>query len=115
MPKKTTAPRERTEIEGNVPRAPNRSGERGADGQAVATSCKSTSRVRYKIVTARKNRPSPGLVVPGTGAPTGDVDPAVSLLDEWLTDESGYEKETWPKLKEALDRDRLSNRPLFPE
>jgi hypothetical protein len=54
-------------------------------------------------------------VVPGSAAPTEDVDSAVSLLDEWLNDESGYEEETWPKLKEALDRDRLSNRPLFPE
>ncbi len=34
-------------------------------------------------------------------------------LDEWLADESGYDEETWPKLKAALEEDRLSSRPLF--
>ena len=37
----------------------------------------------------------------------------IALLDEWLQDESGYDEETWPELKEALDRDRLSKRKLF--
>ncbi len=37
----------------------------------------------------------------------------IALLDEWLHDESGYDEETWPELKEALDRDRLSERKLF--
>ena len=36
-----------------------------------------------------------------------------ALLDEWLQDESGYDGETWPELKESLDRDRLSDRKLF--
>ena len=35
------------------------------------------------------------------------------LLDEWLADESGYDEEAWPEIKEALDRDRLSYRKLF--
>jgi hypothetical protein len=39
----------------------------------------------------------------------------IALLDEWLQDKSGYDEETWPELKEALDRDRLSNRKLFDE
>jgi hypothetical protein len=29
--------------------------------------------------------------------------------------ESDYEERTWPELKKALDEDRVSNRPLFPE
>lgn len=37
------------------------------------------------------------------------------LLDEWMADESGYDEEAWPKLKEALDRDRLGYRKLFPK
>lgn len=37
------------------------------------------------------------------------------LLDEWMADESGYDEEAWPKLKEALDRDRLGHRKLFPK
>ena len=28
------------------------------------------------------------------------------LLKSWLNDESGYDEETWPNLKEALDRER---------
>ncbi len=38
---------------------------------------------------------------------------AIKLLDEWMADESGYDEETWPELKEALDRDRLGYRKLF--
>ncbi len=38
---------------------------------------------------------------------------AIDLLDQWLADDSGYDEETWPELKEALDRDRLSGRRLF--
>lgn len=29
-----------------------------------------------------------------------------TLLDEWMADGSGYDEETWPKLEEALDRNR---------
>jgi hypothetical protein len=36
-------------------------------------------------------------------------------LDEWLSDDSGYDEETWPKLKDALEQDRLSSRSLFDE
>jgi hypothetical protein len=43
------------------------------------------------------------------------VDLAIGLLDEWMADESGYDEETWPELKTALDRDRLSSRRLFDE
>jgi hypothetical protein len=31
---------------------------------------------------------------------------AISLLDEWMDDDSSYDEETWPVLKEALDRNR---------
>jgi hypothetical protein len=31
---------------------------------------------------------------------------AIHLLDEWMADDSGYDEETWPELKEALDRNR---------
>jgi len=44
-------------------------------------------------------------------------DEVIRLLDEWLADESGYDEETWPLLKEALNREReLVGAPkLFPE
>jgi len=31
---------------------------------------------------------------------------AIRLLDEWMADDSGYDEESWPDLKEALDRTR---------
>jgi hypothetical protein len=38
----------------------------------------------------------------------------IALLRSWLTDESGYDEQTWPKLKKALDaeRDRVGARRL---
>ncbi len=39
----------------------------------------------------------------------------LALLNEWLQDESGYDEDTWPELKAALDRDRLPTRKLFDE
>ncbi len=43
------------------------------------------------------------------------VHPAVALIDEWLKDESGYDEETWPILKKAIeeDRARIGARRLF--
>jgi hypothetical protein len=38
---------------------------------------------------------------------------AIALIDRWLSDESDYDEKTWPELKAALDRDRLSDRKLF--
>ena len=53
--------------------------------------------------------------VPDASRPRHQTSPedVITLLDEWLQDESGYDEETWPELKEALDRDRLSERKLF--
>jgi hypothetical protein len=41
------------------------------------------------------------------------VEKVIRLLDEWTADESGYDEETWPELKAALEHDRLSSRELF--
>lgn len=38
---------------------------------------------------------------------------AIRLLEEWMADESGYDEEAWPELKEALDRNRPEYRKLF--
>lgn len=39
----------------------------------------------------------------------------VALFRGWLTDDSGYDEETWPKLKKALNRERsrIGARRLF--
>lgn len=38
---------------------------------------------------------------------------ALRLLEEWLNDESGYDEQTWPELKQALEENRSSGRRLF--
>ncbi len=38
---------------------------------------------------------------------------AVRLLKKWLKGESGYDEEAWPKLKEAIEANRLSYRRRF--
>ncbi len=47
--------------------------------------------------------------------PTPEAARAIALFRSWLTDESGYDEETWPKLKKALDqeRERVGARRLF--
>jgi hypothetical protein len=38
---------------------------------------------------------------------------ARQLLHAWLADESGYDEDTWPRLKQALEANRSGNRRLF--
>jgi len=42
---------------------------------------------------------------------------AIALLKSWLKDDSGYDEQTWPKLKKALDQQRAKAgaRRLFDE
>lgn len=44
------------------------------------------------------------------------IEKAIQLLDEWMANASGYDEQTWPEIKKALDRerDRVSAR-LFGE
>lgn len=35
------------------------------------------------------------------------------LLDTWLADDSGYDERTWPRLKKAIEENRLSSRKRF--
>lgn len=37
----------------------------------------------------------------------------MQLIDELLSEDPGYDEETWPEIAEALNRDRLSHRKLF--
>lgn len=60
-------------------------------------------------VVTRSGRPEPSIQTPGENR----AEAAISLIQEWLADESGYDEETWPELKRALERDRLSSRKLF--
>jgi hypothetical protein len=38
---------------------------------------------------------------------------AISLLNKWLADESGYDERVWPRLKKAIEENRLSSRKRF--
>ena len=50
---------------------------------------------------------------PGSAKAAG----AIALLKSWLKDASGYDEQTWPKLKKALDQQRakVGARRLFDE
>lgn len=37
----------------------------------------------------------------------------IALLDKWLADESGYDENTWPRLKEQIEESRTSTRKRF--
>lgn len=56
--------------------------------------------------------------VPGVGEKISAVqqaknEAAVRLMKEWLKDESGYDEETWSRLKAAIEANRLSSRSRF--
>lgn len=45
----------------------------------------------------------------------GDNAAAIALLQEWLDDESGYDKTVWLRVKAAIEANRLSARKRFGE
>lgn len=82
-------------------------------GNSVAV----TEGSRHGLPNARDRRgPRPGPIAAAEDRRDRN-DEVIRLLDEWLADESGYDEETWPLLKEALNREReLVGAPkLFPE
>lgn len=38
---------------------------------------------------------------------------AINLLNEWLTDESGYDEQAWPVVRKAIAENALSSRKRF--
>jgi tetratricopeptide (TPR) repeat protein len=50
----------------------------------------------------------------GETLPPGDPTAAVALLRSWLDEDPEEQRETWDYLRKALDKDRLSDRKLFP-
>ena len=38
---------------------------------------------------------------------------AIRLMAEWIADESGYDEEVWPRVKKAIEDNRLSHRRRF--
>ncbi len=56
--------------------------------------------------------PAPG-IESGRMTQAAQNEEAIRLLHQWLADESGYDERVWPQLKEAIEKDRLSNRKRF--
>ncbi len=69
----------------------------------------------WSAIMIGKGEKAPSTPSPSRARDATKPEAALKLLDEWLKDESGYDEETWPELREALDRDRLSDRKLFDE
>lgn len=38
---------------------------------------------------------------------------AIALLQEWLSDESGYDERVWPSVKQGMEENRLADRSRF--
>ena len=66
------------------------------------------TRQKHKKVAAVLN----GLPPPAPGLPP-KTRKLLRLIRSWLEDESGYDEETWPQLKKALEQNRLSLRRPF--
>lgn len=45
----------------------------------------------------------------------GDNVAARMLLQQWMKDESGYDEQVWPQVKELIEENRLSERKRFAE
>ena len=72
----------------------------------------STSAATFRDETAVRDRDTAqttGRAAPGIG-PGRRPDPSPSVP---LDDESGYDEETWPKLKKVLDQERRGSPSLF--
>jgi len=64
-----------------------------------------------RIMEGASSEEAPG-AAPSGGQPRPNLG-AIALLEEWAADESGYDEEVLPGLKEALDRERSGQRKLF--
>ncbi len=64
---------------------------------------------------AHQNEPESGFLIKPLDRKC--TDSVIKLLDEWMSDESGYDEDTWPIIKKALncERDNVSARRLFDE
>lgn len=48
-------------------------------------------------------------------APSSANKDAIHLIESWLDDDSDYDKQVWPTMKNAIEKNRLSYRPQFAE
>jgi hypothetical protein len=65
------------------------------------------------LANEQQNIGAAELVESGRMAQTTPNAAAIELLHQWLEDESGYDERAWPRLKEAIEQDRLSERKRF--
>lgn len=63
--------------------------------------------------TNRRSPLPPRLSEPTQGPDRVARDDILRAIDEWLSDESGYDEKVWPELKKAIEANRLSARKRF--
>ena len=66
-----------------------------------------------KDATPGSRRKQEGLIGTALAAQRQKNEAARRLLQEWLTDDSGYDEEVWPKVKQIIEENRLSPRKRF--
>ncbi|GEM_PF-3133315 len=83
-----------------------------ADGQRVRIVLESENNRNFKVLS-KQIRSTPQFR--NITKDEEQIEKAICLLDEWMADDSGYDKETWIELKAALNRERdnVSARRLF--
>ena len=66
-----------------------------------------------KNASPGSRRKQEGLIDTALAAQRQKNEAARRLLQEWLTDDSGYDEEVWPKVKQTIEDSRLSPRKRF--
>lgn len=66
-----------------------------------------------KEASAVPRKPSEAPTAAAIAAQRQKNEVARRLLQEWLADESGYDEEVWPKVKQLIEDNRLSPRKRF--
>lgn len=80
-------------------------GQAGAGiSETLANLLGSSSSERNYLVVARGDHFS----LEDVDAEDETLDDAIKLVEEWMSDESGYDEETYPQIESALNQNRLS-------
>jgi hypothetical protein len=46
-------------------------------------------------------------------APRGSAEAILKLVEQWLTEDDGYDEEVWPIIRQDIEENRLSDRSRF--
>ncbi len=68
----------------------------------------SEKRSARQALAANACQPSPSEDTPATQRARNES--LIELLDEWMANDSGYDEAVWPRVKQAIQENRLSYR-----